>query len=849
MAEPPNVPIGLPAPPKSSGQIRPSKSLKRKRQSPSPLFVSLTPDQKATQSQMLRDEMSSLILYYHEILSNKAGFDLSITECKTVNGMVALLIEESQLPLEKLIQQLNSKLETAPLRSKTTSTMAGVKSAVLLVGQRIMYGVPNLDADVLEDETPSCLWCWETRDLKLMPKSVRSALKVRRECRRRIHERITAVSAMLAVLQGPETDANYRSDLIKATEKLGKALGETDIRSYMDGMLQKNGAEMADKEVKRDEKLLIRQLEKNKRASEKEKRRIEVEVQKEKQRMEKEQKKIQEEAEKVEKRREKEASELQKQSRKKQDEVEKEKRRREKEEAELKTHIAVQKQASIMERFLKLRKTDSKSQNDQSSTDVSALKLSAKDNDGRISMAVTQEMDSTFSSTDGIGIDDIRKSHISSWRHPHQSLHSSRKRHWSLRQKPKSNLTKKLKLTTNGQQYNDDESCIEKLASACGEIASADGSSFALSSKSLTDVKECHRRKQLLQFDKCHRPAFYGIWAKKSNVVGPRHPLRMDPELDYDVDSDEEWEEEDPGESLSDCDKDDEAECLEANPRADDEEESEDGFFVPDGYLSENEGVQIDRMDIDISIDEAKSSPSCTQDSENGEFYALIQKQKHLHKFTETSLRNNQPCFILNIVHEKDISIGYGDLSGKSNFEKMCLQGLSMRAFPGGKPIEILTDSLQEEDQDDCLSNAKVMSKPISSSASAVQELDMLDVISAVQSCSQSIGKIVETLQQKFPTVSKSQLKSKVREISDFVDNRWQVKKEVGELAGVSNSPEVVRKRTPCISAFFSKRCMPPPSGKRSIDSSHIDTLLFQTSEKPDSPVDTPPVSSLAKNQ
>lgn len=46
---------------------------------------------------------------------------------------------------------------------------------------------------------------------------------------------------------------------------------------------------------------------------------------------------------------------------------------------------------------------------------------------------------------------------------------------------------------------------------------------------------------------------------------------------------------EEPGESLSDCDK-DEVESLEGEcSRGDDEEESEDGFFVPDGYLSEDE--------------------------------------------------------------------------------------------------------------------------------------------------------------------------------------------------------------------------------------------------------------------
>jgi len=36
-----------------------------------------------------------------------------------------------------------------------------VKSSLLFVGQRMMYGVPNADADILEDHSDSCLWCWE----------------------------------------------------------------------------------------------------------------------------------------------------------------------------------------------------------------------------------------------------------------------------------------------------------------------------------------------------------------------------------------------------------------------------------------------------------------------------------------------------------------------------------------------------------------------------------------------------------------------------------------------------------------------------------------------------------------
>lgn len=39
------------------------------------------------------------------------------------------------------------------------------------------------------------------------------------------------------------------------------------------------------------------------------------------------------------------------------------------------------------------------------------------------------------------------------------------------------------------------------------------------------------------------------------------------------------------------------------------------------------------------------------------------------------------------------------------------------------------------------------------------------------------MNKILEALQQKFPSISRAQLRNKVREISDFnfAENRWQV--------------------------------------------------------------------------
>uniref|UniRef100_A0A8C7AKJ8 Chromatin assembly factor 1 subunit A n=1 Tax=Neovison vison TaxID=452646 RepID=A0A8C7AKJ8_NEOVI len=92
-------------------------------------------------------------------------------------------------------------------------------------------------------------------------------------------------------------------------------------------------------------------------------------------------------------------------------------------------------------------------------------------------------------------------------------------------------------------------------------------------------------RMKLLQFSENHRPAYWGTWNKKTTVIHPRDPWAQDRKfLDYEVDSDEEWEEEEPGESLSHSEGDDDDEVG-------DDEDEDDGFFVPHGYLSEDEGV------------------------------------------------------------------------------------------------------------------------------------------------------------------------------------------------------------------------------------------------------------------
>ncbi|XP_055514230.1 chromatin assembly factor 1 subunit A isoform X1 [Leucoraja erinacea] len=114
--------------------------------------------------------------------------------------------------------------------------------------------------------------------------------------------------------------------------------------------------------------------------------------------------------------------------------------------------------------------------------------------------------------------------------------------------------------------------------SSCSDVIVIDTNS---SSGTIDRKKLC--RMKLLQFRENHRPAYWGSWQKKSAKVNPRNPFAKDELLDYEVDSDEEWEEEEPGESLSHSEGDDDDEG--------DDEDDDDGFFVPHGYLSDGEGA------------------------------------------------------------------------------------------------------------------------------------------------------------------------------------------------------------------------------------------------------------------
>ncbi|KAJ6635300.1 Chromatin assembly factor 1 subunit A [Pseudolycoriella hygida] len=108
-------------------------------------------------------------------------------------------------------------------------------------------------------------------------------------------------------------------------------------------------------------------------------------------------------------------------------------------------------------------------------------------------------------------------------------------------------------------------------------------------------------RAKFFKFEENRRPPYYGTWQKKSSVIKPRNPFATDSKFfDYEIDSDDEWEDEEPGESLHGSDD-------EKDKESDDDYDIDNEFFVPHGHLSDEELANNGEIDDDNSPDTQKA--------------------------------------------------------------------------------------------------------------------------------------------------------------------------------------------------------------------------------------------------
>lgn len=793
------------------GNVTPNQTTQKKRKRAC-IDQKFTGEDKQSLIKEYQKELDALFEFYKEVSSYKLLLEWG--ESPSVNSAVACMLEESRLSFSAVVDEIYNKMK-AKVGSPGV-TLASVRSTVLFVGQRMMYGVVNEDVDVLEDESEKSLWCWETRDMKLLPKLHRGLFSIRRTCRKKIHERISVLSATVSILSKPAHE-NQHNDFMKSFQKLQKGLNLSEIILLAEKLKEKSSVEMAEKEAKVKEKMLIKELEKNRQNAEMMKKRIDQEKLKEKQNTENELKRIQGEIALEEKRLEKEKAEQIKQLKKQEVQAKKDQQRQEKESAELKKQLKLQKQATLMNRFLKRTKLNDTF---DSMPSRESLVFDATCESEIIINTASSLMDHALRLHESLALEDLRRMHITRWR---KASNSNRSRRWWVRSKPKVNLVHDLKLLgpspeispldkltllekdiVDKKLQSTREHLVDKQLDECVEIFADRNES---PNNNEVDPVSCLVKK-LLQFDKSNRPAYFGTWRRKSGVVGPRNPYRKDPELDYDVDSDEEWEEEEPGEILSDCEDKEDVLLDEEDTKEGSDDESGDGFVVPDGYLSENEGVLVDKKTD--AMEESRSITSSQIETENEEFRAFFQQQKHLNNLTEQALRKCHPLIITNLFHEKTASLNADLLDGTARLEQICLQVLCIRACPGGTAFDIVpTDQQPSKDQEYHLSQANNNHISTSPAAAAViPDSELPEFVRIIQSSPQNINKVVESIQLKFSSISKTQIKIKVREISEFSDHRWQVKKEVLNRLGLSPSTNKCRKEKG-IAKFFTKRCLP----------------------------------------
>ncbi|KAK3097073.1 hypothetical protein FSP39_006117 [Pinctada imbricata] len=191
-------------------------------------------------------------------------------------------------------------------------------------------------------------------------------------------------------------------------------------------------------------------------------------------------------------------------------------------------------------------------------------------------------------------------------------------------------------------------------------------------------VKKVTYHCKLLQFHMNYRPPYYGTWRKKSKVLTPRNPFKTDSDLfDYEVDSDDEWEEEEPGESLSASEGEEEK-----DENSDDEEE--DGWMVPHGYLSEGEGCDDDE---EITPEVMKARQKARAD----------QWESELKRQTQPVLPIIIGCFWEHAVHslQKEVEEKLKDYKGVS------LQGEQIQTSYSGAKSEKGSSSNGNGDKDD----------------------------------------------------------------------------------------------------------------------------------------------------
>jgi hypothetical protein len=153
-----------------------SKRSVSKRKRVSIIKSGLDAEERSSLIKQYRSEIDSLFSFFREgyykieALPNNEMQPKNSTSHANQRAEIASLVEGSSLPFSKLVMEIHGKLCNDSSGSSASITLCSLRGSILSIGERVMFGVLNPDADVLEDDSRNCLWCWEVQHLFLYVK-------------------------------------------------------------------------------------------------------------------------------------------------------------------------------------------------------------------------------------------------------------------------------------------------------------------------------------------------------------------------------------------------------------------------------------------------------------------------------------------------------------------------------------------------------------------------------------------------------------------------------------------------------------------------------------------------------
>lgn len=174
-------------------------------------------------------------------------------------------------------------------------------------------------------------------------------------------------------------------------------------------------------------------------------------------------------------------------------------------------------------------------------------------------------------------------------------------------------------------------------------------------------------RAKFLKFHENRRPAYFGTWRKKSTKIKPRTPFGQDNKIiNYEIDSDDEWEEEEEGEDIAGSDDE------EKTPEEENDYEVDDEFFVPHGHLSDDE--EDDQENITPEMRKAKEKLLKNQFDEERKLLTKRLKPRVIGCIWYGNNNNNEDGVVDHAIHTflqpyKIISKGIVEIKKMVDFE------------------------------------------------------------------------------------------------------------------------------------------------------------------------------------